>query len=232
MNGKNHNLASVAVAAFAKTPGVTEAKTRLAAGIGRDHAASFYEKSIDCIRCWGAELEAIFAKLQFFIAVAETLKDAGSYWGEDKLIAQGTGGLADRLHRVYDELFSEFELVILTGMDSPQLNRSHWEEIQLELGKGCEFVIGPAEDGGFYALAGTKAIPKELWERVPYSDSNTSKVLVDALSAIGRVGIIRTLRDCDHAEDLPIVASQIASLACPSKAQVELKDWIYKTFEG
>src|SRR5262245_6574835 len=112
------------IAAFVKTPGRSAIKTRLAAGIGPERAAEFYDLAV---RATLALLEeARRARLaEPCWAVAES--DAAAAWPTLPVVEQGDGELGDRLDRVYTTLREAGGAAMLIGADAPALSVKHVE---------------------------------------------------------------------------------------------------------
>lgn len=210
-----------ACAIFVKTPGLSPVKTRLAAGIGDAAAQEFYERS------WRATASVVqAAALEPFWAVAEVAEQP--FWPLFPCIWQGEGDLAQRLRRIYDGLFSKYDLVYLVGADCPQLAAADFEQARSALAAGADFAVGPACDGGFYLLAGTKPIPPAVWSSVPMSQADTSARLCAELARSGHVVQLRPLTDVDTAADLPQARRELQALPSPLAAQQEVLAWIDK----
>jgi uncharacterized protein len=195
-----------AIAIFVKTPGLSPVKTRLAQTMGKDVAEKFYflftraalemvqEASLIADRVLGFDLCP-------FWAVAEEEGLQKEIWADLPSVSQGTGTLGERLDHVYKDLSSEFSSIFLMGADSPQLEP---ELIIDALGKVQEtdFVLGRAEDGGFYILGGRKKIPSVAWRNVSYSVSATAKDLKKELLQLGSLSELPQSFDVDEEKDL------------------------------
>ena len=147
---------TAACAAFVKTPGLSPVKTRLAAALGEEVAAEFYDLS------WRA-VEQVLSEMEFtpYWAVAES--GGLLSWPSFPCIWQGEGGLAERLNHVYGALLAKHEIVYLVGADCPQISAADFAAARAALADGTDFAIGPAHDGGFYLLAGARPIPRARW---------------------------------------------------------------------
>jgi glycosyltransferase A (GT-A) superfamily protein (DUF2064 family) len=163
-------------------------------------------------------------RAQAYWAVAE---NAGlGHWSAFPCLDQGGGGLGERLDHVYATLRERYARVALIGADAPQIGPEHFADVQQLLDADADFVIGPAEDGGFYLFAGRKAVPATLWIGVPYSDQRTAVALADDLRAIGKVSWLAPLTDVDVAEDLAALRAQLSTLSNPLPEQLALLGWL------
>jgi glycosyltransferase A (GT-A) superfamily protein (DUF2064 family) len=229
---------TLAPAVFVKTPGLSPLKTRLAAAIGKDAAAEFHRLSAAAVASVltvaaseGVRGAEAATRIEPHWAVAEA--EALGTWPGFPNVGQGAGELGARLAHVYDGMRRGGERVpVLLGADAPQLAPTTFASVTRALDDGATFVLGPAADGGFYLLAGTAAIPPELWERVPYSSPETAAVLTRELEALptrsaeARVARLETLVDVDTAEDLAPLARALEALSSPTREQRALLRWL------
>lgn len=189
----------VAVAVFAKTPGLSPIKTRLAAGCGKRHAEHLYGLFCNCIRdavtdAFGGEAEKIWAVAE---EVAVPLAEE-RHW---RRMWQGAGDLGHKLGVVYRTLQRTSEKVLIIGTDSPQIDALWLRDAAATL-DDSEFVIGPALDGGFWIIGGRAAIPSGIFEQVTYSTATTCKDVCARLESVARLGTTRTTFDIDTVDDL------------------------------
>ena len=75
-------------------------------------------------------------------------------------------------------------------------------------GEGCDAVLGPALDGGYWAIGLRRADPR-AFDGVPMSQPDTGRHQRAALDRLGlRVRTLRTLRDVDDHADAVAVAAE------------------------
>jgi rSAM/selenodomain-associated transferase 1 len=119
------------------------------------------------------------------------------------LFPQRGNNLGEKL----DDLFSttlalDYEAVVATDSDSPDLPRSLFRDAFTLLAGGSDVVFGPCRDGGYY-LVGMKTAAPGLFANIPWS---TSQVLEESLAAAARLGLKADLlppwQDIDTFEDL------------------------------
>lgn len=198
--GRTMNIAS---AIFVKTPGLSGIKTRLAKDIGKDKAALFYKLALGSSKSLIKNISVPGAALHFYWAVAEKQGLGDSLWSGENTVFQNLGGLGERLNHIYQELFQENDLVFFMGSDSPHIDSSYLSAKLLDfINSENDFLIGPAEDGGFYFLAGKVPIAKEVWCGVQYSSETTLAELVEGLEPLGSIEYIRTDFDVDDLNSL------------------------------
>ncbi|MFF9011475.1 DUF2064 domain-containing protein [Streptomyces sp. NPDC014870] len=119
-----------------------------------------------------------------------------------EVVAQGPGGLDERLAAAFARCTGP---TLLIGMDTPQVTP---ELLLAGLDFGaCDAWLGPAEDGGFWALG--LAVPDPALPRgVPMSVPETGAAQRHRLTAAGlRVRDLPRLRDVDTAADARAVAA-------------------------
>jgi glycosyltransferase A (GT-A) superfamily protein (DUF2064 family) len=209
-----------ALAIFVKTPGLSPVKTRLAAGIGAEAAFDFYGLAL------AAVAEAVKRALPDLIpywAVAEPEALADPRWSDFPTIGQGEGSLGDRLDHVYSGLLARHGAVLMIGADSPQLT----PDLLLSAARLAEpFVMGRADDGGFWLFGGTAPIPRAVWAELPISTAETADALLHATLSFGDTAFVSSLVDVDEAKDLMPLAVALALLEAPTPAQMRLAEWL------
>ncbi len=206
---------------FVKTIGLSPLKTRLAKDLGTEQAQQFYRLSCEAI---AEVIQRRAAKLKGYWAVAEGAQ-AWERWPTLECLDQGTGGLGERLHKIYAELLKSYQFVVLLGADAPQLSPGLLD-VAMEQGADGSFVIGPATDGGFYLLLGSKPIPKECWLNVRYSTNQTRSELVKHLKKIAPVKEMGKLTDVDQMSDLEILAKELCVQDSLVPGQDRLAKWL------
>lgn len=201
--------ASIAVAVFVKTPGMSPIKTRLAAEFGESRAIEFYRRSLSCIADV-LQAATLHGEVHPFWAVAEPAGMTDPLWSGFDTISQGTGTLGERLDRVYGELTRRFAGVILLGADYPQLTlRQVLNACDALSTSPTEFRIGRVGDGGFSLFAGAAAIPGSAWRSVNYSCATTADELVEFLRPIGAVREFAMGEDVDTLDDLRRIVPEL-----------------------
>jgi glycosyltransferase A (GT-A) superfamily protein (DUF2064 family) len=191
----------------AKAPVPGRCKTRLGATVGYDvaaevAAASLLDTLTVCARAFSPErcVLALDGELAQAVSGAELL-GATAGW---TVVRQRGSGLGARLAHAHAD--SGPGPVVQVGMDTPQLTPALLTSLADRL-DAHEAVLGPAPDGGWWALAlrdGRAAAPLV---RVPMSTPHTGAATVAALEASGvSVTLGPSLRDVDTASDAEAVA--------------------------
>jgi uncharacterized protein len=191
---------------FARLPERGKVKTRLAAEIGEERALALYEALLrDTLSAIGQsrpdlEIEVMWAPTRS--ASGESLRRA---FGDHTLSMQTGNDLGDRMAMAFSErfFFHRTEKIIAIGVDDPSLTRETIDHA-FALLDSCEWVIGPASDGGYYLIGcRAAAFVTEAFQDI---DWGTERVLPATLEKIRQwtatVAVLPMHTDIDTAEDL------------------------------
>lgn len=209
----------ITMCVFAKPPGAGTSKTRLVPAVGAqgaaELAAAFLEDTWSGVRDLGWA-DPVLVTTDENAAVAPTGIDA-PVW------LQGPGDLGARLERVLRRALALGRPVMALGADSPGLPAAHLDGIRAAL-VNHDAVLGPADDGGFYALA-MRRCPEGALLDLPWSAANTMQATLERLRAVGlAVGLAQPWFDVDRPEDLLRLRALIAqgTVHCPATARALL----------
>ena len=181
------------VVLFTRYPTPGEAKTRLTPALGAEGAAAMHRRLTE------RTLAAVRASaVPFELRVTGAESAAFTDWlGPARVVAQGGGGLGERLARAaapYPVLF--------VGADAPDLRAHHLLAAAAALGDGARAAIGPAEDGGYWLLGLAAPVP-QVFDAISWG---SDAVYAQTVARLGASGIdpfvLPTLADCDRPEDL------------------------------
>jgi len=179
---------SIIVMAKAPVPG--QVKTRLCPPCAPEEAAAVAEAALH---------DTLRAALSTTGATGVVLAlDGGRGWWCDagaRVIAQRGGGFDERLASAFADVGGRS---LLIGMDTPQVTPALLDDALAMLnGEGVEAVLGPAADGGWWAL-GLRRPDERVLLGVPMSTPWTGEVQLARLGSLGlRVGQLPTLADVD-----------------------------------
>jgi len=221
--------AKTAIAIFVKTPGWSPVKTRLAATLGKDTAEAFHLQAAQTV---AATLKQLASAAQGYFAVAEAEALTQPCWQTLPCIAQGAGGLGERLARVYRDLQQRYASVVLIGADSPQMTVAQLSEAinWLSDSSQARLVYGASTDGGFWLVGGTVAIPETVWTDVSYSQADTGSQLLKRIKPLGEIKHLPMLGDVDEATDLLALQQALHDLPIPSPEQQQLLVFLASLF--
>ena len=181
---------------MAKQPRPGQVKTRLGEGIGHVRAAWWMRH-----RLMALAREVTSPRWQVLLAVTPDPALHSPMLPDLARIPQGPGDLGDRMGRLFRTLPPG--PVLIVGADIPAITRAHIAAGFRALGDHPA-VIGPARDGGFWAigLRRSAATPAHLFENVRWS---TPQAMADTLKTLPYAHIARlpVLADVDVASDLP-----------------------------
>ncbi|MBL8679427.1 MAG: TIGR04282 family arsenosugar biosynthesis glycosyltransferase [Myxococcales bacterium] len=200
--------ARVVLTVVAKLPSEHDSKTRLSPALDgaqrRALAEAMFLDKIDQARSIeGAELAVAYAP-SHARASFEALVTEPVVW-----IDQGEGSLGDRLARTSEALFAAgYSAVILIGADSPTLPVTRLRTAVRALSApraavdASEFVVGPAEDGGYYLL-GMRRFERALFTAIDWSTERVFSQTMTALRSHGaRPYLLEPWFDVDLPADL------------------------------
>ena len=181
---------------FTRNPELGKCKTRLAAKIGDDAALEVYKfllkrtvaftRSLDCGK---------------FVYYSEDIWE-NDIWDNQlyqKKLQQGDD-LGKRMENAFKDGFdSGFKKIIIIGSDMYDLSQTDLE-VAFSTLDTHDYVIGPAEDGGYYLLGMKVENPKLFQDK----EWGTASVLGDSLKDLAKENLflLPEKNDVDHYEDI------------------------------
>jgi uncharacterized protein len=192
-------VSQVALIVIAKEPVPGRVKTRLSPPLSPLEAARVAEAAL------ADTLETVAATTARRRVLA--LDGAPGQWlppGFD-VVPQPSGGLAERLAAAFAAVAPP---ALLVGMDTPQVSAELLSASAAALERdGTDAVLGPAHDGGYWAIGLREAVPA-AFEGVPMSSRSTLREQRRALRGLGlRWRELPGLTDVDTFEDALSVAA-------------------------
>jgi hypothetical protein len=187
-------------------------KTRLAATIGAGEALKVYRRLLESTMAAAGEV----ADAALVLALAADPRGARSLPAHDArwvVLEQRGETLAQRLAAVFDDLFrAGAGAVVAVNSDSPAIPTAYLRLALERLAPG-RIVLGPAADGGYYAIgidrrtwSSHEAGVRRLLEQAPMG---TSSLLSWTLAEVRRAGLravqLPLWLDVDEATDLPVM---------------------------
>lgn len=178
---------------FTRYPRMGAGKRRLAADIGAVEALRFQRVSL------ANTLRRLAPDKRWTTWLAVTPDRSGPWPPACRIIPQGHGDLGQRLTRLIDHL--PLGPVLIVGSDAPNITRALASQA-FHLLQGHDAVIGPAMDGGYWAI-GLRRRPRRIapFQSVRWS---TSHALDDTLRNLDGRSVIHLPRldDVDDASSL------------------------------
>lgn len=182
----------------AKQPLPGRAKTRLIPAFGPAGAAELAAAALldtfDAAAACGADR----------VVVAFDGDPTGLVPSAFEVVPQRTGEFATRLQGAWDDAGGPG---LQIGMDTPQLTGADLDAALARLLEpGCDAVLGPAADGGWWGI-GLHGTRPGLFEGVPMSADDTGVRQLDRLASLGlRTAVLAEHRDVDLPDDVAAVA--------------------------
>lgn len=208
-------MSCAAVLVVAKAPVAGSAKTRLAADVGDTAAADLAAAALldtlaVCADVFGARVLALTGDLAC-AARRDELERAIADW---HVIEQRGVNFGERLAHAHEDAADHARQPVLQlGMDTPQVTSGQLEELDSMLGARYDAVLGPADDGGWWALGVTGPALVDGLGSVPMSSSRTGEETLRLLRDNGAgVWIGETLSDVDVVADAVAVSETFPGL--------------------
>ena len=139
---------------FARLPELGKVKTRLAHSIGEVKALAVYEAMLrDLFASIGASSERTEIEMLWAPTGAANGDLISGTFGHYATAMQTGATLGDRIAMAFSErfFFHRTEKAVAIGVDDPRLSRATIEHA-FALLESCEWVLGPATDGGYYLI--------------------------------------------------------------------------------
>jgi len=187
-----------ALVVLAKEPVAGRSKTRLCPPLRPEQAAEVAEAALV------TTLRAVSAA-HAHRRVLALAGDPGLWLAPGFAVVRQRGGdHAERLAAAFEDVGGP---ALLIGMDSPQVTPAMLDgATELLARPGTDAVLGPAEDGGWWAIGLRHADPR-VFAGVPMSRPDTGRRQLARLRALGlRTRLLQPLRDVDRFADAVAVA--------------------------
>ncbi|MCC6438295.1 MAG: glycosyltransferase [Acidimicrobiales bacterium] len=204
-----------ALLVIAKSPTPGRVKTRLIPPLDADQA---------CEVAWACLLDTLDVAARISAPRHVLVLDgAAGPWipaGFD-VVTQRGDGLGERLAAAFADTFASgtCPAALVIAMDTPHVCAGTVEAALDALDGGAASVLGPALDGGFWAIGLQRGYdPAAVFDGIPMSPPRTGAAQRARLAALGLDPVLLpTLRDLDDMEDLVAIAAagppRLAALA-------------------
>src|SRR6266851_358155 len=202
---------------YAKAPVTGQVKTRLIPRLGETGATKLHEAFVqDTLTTVSTLAESLDIELH-----TDVPTNAWSWSGVRRV--QCEGDLGTKLYATLREaLDGGRPLALIVGSDSPTLPAEYLQHLALS---NADVALGPAKDGGFYAIACRKTHP-EMFAGVTWSSANTR---AQTKEAVGRCGLAveegREWFDVDEPEDLDLLV-QSSPIGRTLEVLKDLSPWL------
>lgn len=215
--------ASRCLTLFTKPARAGEVKTRLIGDLDPEQAAELHAAFRDDLldRLGGGAFEL---RVAWALGEGERVPElpAGG-------IRQVGADLGERLFNALSWAASSFEGVAAVGSDHPLLPLRAVEETFEHLDRGCDIVLGPAVDGGYFLVAArAAALDRRLFSGIPWSTSRVFATTLERCQELGvGVELLGEASDVDTPADLQRLVramSEPGTPACPRTRRL-LETW-------
>lgn len=181
---------------FVRNPELGKVKTRLAAVVGDVRALEIYKQLLIHTK----EVALSCNCDRYIFATGDVSPED---WKGFHIELQSAGDLGNKMSNAFDLLFEkEYEKVVIIGSDCLDLSADHLKSAFTQLAHN-EFVIGPANDGGYYLLGMKKNHAGIFVDKNWGNDS----VFTETSASIRKLGLsmykLENLNDIDEEKDLP-----------------------------
>lgn len=181
---------------FTKNPVAGKVKTRLAKDLGNEKALEIYKFLLFHSVKFTSPI-----KSEKHVYYSDTV-NPNDIWDNDIYIKKKQSGkdLGERMYNAFNDGFEkDYKRIIIIGSDMYDIDSEVVEKAFREL-KDHDYVIGPAEDGGYY-LFGMKALNSNVFKNKNWGSSS---VLEDTLKDLEdkNVKLLEILNDVDVLEDI------------------------------
>ena len=181
---------------FTRNPEIGKGKRRLAATVGDQAAFDIYKFLLDHTV---AITKNLYAEKEVYYSEEIWKNDVWDNQKFGKKIQVGED-LGVRMANAFQEGFqNEYQKIIIIGSDMLDLSQEDLENAFKSL-ENNDFVVGPAEDGGYYLL-GMKQFMPALFKNKAWG---TETVLKDTLADLENktTALLETKNDVDYYEDI------------------------------
>ena len=191
---------------FARVPEKGLVKTRLAETLGEDRALEAYEAMLsDLFFRIGSSNQDLEIEILWTASDRLPGQQILEAFGDYHLCRQTGRDLGERLVMAFSErvVFQKASKIIAIGTDLPALDR-RTVETALGLLESCEWVAGPAEDGGYY-LIGCRAASfhPEVFNNIEWGSESVFESTEARIRDIGAsLALLPVRSDIDHEDDL------------------------------
>lgn len=209
------------VVAKAPVPGF--AKTRLCPPVtpeqAADLAAAALLDTLDAVAATPGAVPVVAVTGDF--SAAARASELAAALRPMTVIRQRGNGFAQRLVNAHDDAASRGLPVLQIGMDTPQVTPDLLAASAALLTSDREAVLGPAEDGGWWALGHGNPTATRVLADVPMSREDTGARTLDALTEAGlTTTLLEELSDVDTMADAERVAGRCAGRFADAVAAV------------
>jgi rSAM/selenodomain-associated transferase 1 len=197
---------AVPVLVFTRTPVPGQVKTRLIPAIGAARAANLHRAML-----WRTVATAVEARIGpvglWCIPASEHpyLAEIQREFGLELYLQKGAD-LGERMHLALGSQAGQSGGAVLVGTDCPFLEARDLQQAAGALRDGCDAVIGPARDGGYY-LIGVRQSDWQAFSGIPWGSGQVLAATLEKFRDLGwQWHELSTRSDVDRPADLEALA--------------------------
>lgn len=186
---------------FIRNPEPGKVKTRLARTVGDEEALRIYHLLLAQTRS-----AALGCKAERWLFYSDFLPENDDWPPSDfQKKLQSTGALGERMEKAFEAVFeSGSDKAVIIGSDSPELT-GPMLQTAFDLLDSTDFVLGPANDGGYYLL-GMKAFEPAVFRGIDWSTETVKKKTLEKIYGLDKsCSFLPVLTDVDTEEDWELV---------------------------
>lgn len=197
---------------FARLPELGKVKTRLVQAIGAQKALAVYDAMLhDSLESIGRSSDTLEVEVVWAPTPAATGAALRRAFDGHSTAMQTGATLGDRMAMAFSErfFFQQTERIVAVGVDEPLLARTTIEEA-FALLESCEWVVGPARDGGYY-LIGSRAATfnVSIFRDISWGTDSVLRTTLDRIRSWNHSVAALPLRyDIDGIDDLRQFAAE------------------------
>ena len=199
---------------FARLPELGRVKTRLGEAIGPERALAVYEAMLrDVLRAVGESDSTLEIEVMWAPAESANAASLQRAFGSHQLAMQTGATLGDRMAMAFSErfFFHRTQQIVAIGVDEPRIDRALIEDAFMLL-DSCDWVAGPAQDGGYYLIGCRGAVfDPAVFREMPWGTNAVMQTTLDRIGAAqNTMAMLPARYDIDVAEDLERFAREHA----------------------
>ena len=182
---------------FIKNPEKGKVKTRLAKTLGDEKALAAYHDMLKHTRETTSQVDS--HRALYYSSFVDTNDDWSN--ADFHKVVQVQGDLGHKMASAFQDLFAQgFQEVLIIGSDCLNLKPQHLEQAFRML-KHEDFVLGPANDGGYYLLGMRSFEPSVFKNKTWSTETVLSSTLEDIQNLSKTVHLLPELIDVDNESD-------------------------------
>ena len=204
---KPHLVRKPQLVVMARWPAPGRCKQRLSRGLGPLRAAQIQQVLTAHTLAVASQLQGVEVVVAMDGLGPRAARRCFGARGCPRWVTQGRGSLGVRMQRQINRARREgAHAVVLIGSDLPQLERADLAAgfacLGAAEGDGCELVLGPAADGGYWLIGLHQGQPS-LLAGIPWGSDQVMGCTLERAAGLGLdVGLLATRSDLDWPEDL------------------------------